>query len=409
MAVRRRGRQQLTDAILALNAGSSSLKFGLFEHARGAVEPRQVALGVARPGKEGSYRLGIVGQDGDLLIDEEWHGTTVDDLLPRLLGWIERQPGVGTLVAVGHRVVHGGQLFCEPAIIDGEILKQLEKLVPLAPLHQPASLRPVHLIRELRPNLLQIACFDTAFHRTILPPASRYALPRKLELRGIRRYGFHGLSFESIAAQLAPDGDLTRGSERVVIAHLGNGASLCALRNFQSVDTTMGFSTLDGLVMGTRPGSIDAGILLYLMREQGQSVDQLEHLLYRESGLLGVSGISADVGILLASDAPAAREALDLFAFQVARHTAALAATLGGLDRFVFTGGIGENAAVIRRMIVDRLGLFGAKLDPQANLSGETVISTDDSAVLIERRTTQEELAIARHICATNALSPLGA
>lgn len=386
--------------ILALNAGSSSLKFGLFDCPTDAVTPRQIALGVARPGTEGKYQVRVIGSDGGLLVDGAWLGTTFDDLVTSLMSWIDTQLDFGRVVAVGHRIVHGGTAFGDPVIIDDQVLQQLEALTPLAPLHQPACLRPVWLIRELRPTLSQVACFDTAFHRTIRPPAGRYALPRKYEAEGIRCYGFHGLSFESIAEQVRGDGGPAISSERIVIAHLGNGASLCALRDLQSIDTTMGFSTLDGLVMGTRPGSLDPGILLYLQKEQGLSVEQLEHLLYRESGLLGVSGTSPDVETLLGSDAPSAGEALELFAFQVSRQTAALAATLGGLDRFVFTGGIGENSAAMRSMIVDRLGLFGAKLEGNANSANERRISRKDSAILIERRSTQEEQVIAAQVMA---------
>jgi acetate kinase len=391
----------LSDIILALNAGSSSLKFGLFEFSGNGIEPGSIALGVARRGAESGYRVKIGGRDSSLWLDQTWLGSTPDDLVTTLFGWIDEQPELGKVVAVGHRIVHSGAEFCGPASITDKIIARLEALIPLAPLHQPACLRPIHVIRRLRPDLRQVACFDTSFHRGIKPPASRYALPRKFEAQGIRHYGFHGLSFESITTQLRTEGGTAVGEERIIIAHLGNGASLCALRDLQSVDTTMGFSALDGLVMGTRPGALDPGILLYLMKERDMSTGELELLLYRQSGLLGVSGLSSDVEVLMASDAATAKEALDLFAFQVARQTAALAATLGGLDRFVFTGGIGENAATIRRMIVDRLTLFGAKLDPDANAAGDTIISSDDSPILIEKRPTQEELAIARHVLAS--------
>lgn len=401
MAVRRPKAPHLNENILVLNAGSSSLKFGLFEFSENGSEPGQIALGVARPETGSNYRVKIGSEDGSLQIDQIWFGSAADDLVATLLKWIDAQPGLGEVIAVGHRIVHSGPEYCEPTNINDKILEQLVAVTPLAPLHQPACLRPVQLIRTLRPDLRQIACFDTAFHRGINPPASRYALPRIFERQGIRHYGFHGLSFESIAAQLRMEGGAAAGEERIIIAHLGNGASLCALLDLQSVDTTMGFSTLDGLVMGTRPGALDPGILLYLMKERGLSASELEHLLYRQSGLLGVSGLSSEVDVLIASDVPTAREALDLFAFQVARQTAALAATLGGLDRFIFTGGIGENAATVRRMIVDRLTLFGARLDPDANEAGDTIISSDGSPLLIEKRPAQEELAIARHVHAS--------
>ena len=398
MVIEQSNRQQLSGAILALNAGSSSLKFGLFDRPPDAGDPSQIAIGVARRATEKGFRVRVVGDDGRSMIDEIWPGTGVEELVPRLLQWVA---DLGRVAAVGHRIVHGGLQFGDPVWIDDRVLQDLEALVPLAPLHQPACLGPVRVIRELRPHWPQIACFDTAFHRSMGPPASRYALPLKFEAEGIRRYGFHGLSFESIAAQLLRDeGPGVRG-ERIIVAHLGSGASLCALSNLASVDTTMGFSTLDGLVMGTRPGSIDPGVLLYLMKERGLSADDLEQLLYRQGGLLGVSGISSDVEQLLTSEAPEAKEALDLFAFQVARHAGALAATLGGVDRLIFTGGIGEHAAAIRTMIVERMGLFGARLDERANEAGEKRLSSDSSKILIERRPAQEEWAIARHVLET--------
>lgn len=398
------GRQQLSGVILALNAGSSSLKFGLFDRRPEGNEPCQVAIGTARRSTEGSYRIRIAGDDGGELADEIWPGPGIEEMVPRLLQWIEDQAHLGTIAAVGHRIVHGGMKFGDPVEIDERILEELEALVPLAPLHQPGCLAPVRVIRELRPDWLQIACFDTAFHRSMRPPASRYALPRKFEAEGIRRYGFHGLSFESIAAELLKDEGPDVRAERIIIAHLGSGASLCALRNLESIDTTMGFSALDGLVMGTRPGSIDPGILLYLMKERGLSTDELEQLVYRESGLLGVSGISSDVEKLLASDALGAKEALELFAFQVARHAGALAATLGGLDRFIFTGGIGEHGAAVRTMIVERMELFGARLDEQANAAGGQRLSGASSNIQIERRPSREEWAIARHVCSILAV-----
>lgn len=383
----------MSKPVLALNAGSSSLKFGLFEGRHEGQEPAPLATGSAYSEGEG-FRFKAIAADGSLLADELLAANGQPDLVGRILSWIEERFRGDQLAVVGHRIVHGGGGFADPVLVDDQLLKELEALVPLAPLHQPLGLAPIKLIRELRPGLAQVACFDTAFHRTMRPPASRYALPRELETQGIRRYGFHGLSYESIALQLAAE-DGGR-DERIIVAHLGNGASLCALRDLKSVDTTMGFSALDGLVMGTRPGSLDPGILLYLLNEKAYSPERLERLLYRQSGLLGVSGISSDVAELLASDAAEAFEALDLFAFQVARHTAALAATLGGLDRFVFTGGIGEHAAAMRRMISGRLRWLGAELDGDANESGGIRISMAGSSVLLERRRTEEELAIAR-------------
>lgn len=390
----------MTEAVLALNAGSSSLKFGLFERPTGGCDPLTLAVGSLQARGSEAPQFRVTSAGGAIMADEYWTGGDQHGSVMRLVEWVETHFGHTRLAAVGHRVVHGGATFSDPVVIDDANLAGLDALTPLAPLHQPRSLAPVRQIRASRPRLPQVACFDTAFHHNIQPPASRYALPRSLEAEGVRRYGFHGLSYESIAAQLKAERDqvaMEPGS-RIIVAHLGNGASLCAMRGLNSVDTTMGFSTLDGLVMGTRPGSVDPGILLYLLQEKSFSVARLEQLLYHESGLLGVSGISPDVAVLLASDVPAAAEALDIFAFQVARQTAALVATLGGLDRFIFTGGIGENSPAVRRMIADRIEWMGAELDEGANQSGVTGISTATSSISLERRSTQEELMIARHV-----------
>ena len=389
-------------AILALNAGSSSLKFGLYKCPKAHEDPNVLVTGSVRDLHGTSPRFQVTAPDNTVLVEERWRESAPHAAIEGLLDWVQIHLGKTRLVAIGHRVVHGGAEFSDPVEIDEPILARLEALAPLAPLHQTASLAPARRILAVRPDLRQYACFDTAFHRQIGPPASRYALPRAFEGEGIRRYGFHGLSYESIAAQLKASGDQAAAgsASRIIVAHLGNGASLCAMHGLKSVDTTMGFSTLDGLVMGTRPGALDPGILLYLMREKGFTAARLEQLLYRESGLLGVSGISADVVTLLESDSPAAAEALDLFAFQVARQTAALAATLGGLDRFIFTGGIGEHAPTVRRMVVQRLKWLGAELDEQANATGATTISTSTSSILLERRATQEELMIVRHAVA---------
>lgn len=392
----------MPEAILALNAGSSSLKFGLYKCPKHHEDPKVLVTGSVRDLHGMSPRFQVTAPDNTVLVEEHWRKSAPHAAIEGLLDWVQIHLGKTRLVAIGHRVVHGGAEFSDPVEIDEPILARLEALAPLAPLHQTASLAPARRIREVRPDLRQFACFDTAFHRQIGPPASRYALPRAFEGEGIRRYGFHGLSYESIASQLKASGDQAAAgsASRIIVAHLGNGASLCAMHGLKSVDTTMGFSTLDGLVMGTRPGALDPGILLYLMREKGFTAARLEQLLYRQSGLLGVSGISADVVTLLQSDSTAAAEALDLFAFQVARQTAALAATLGGLDRFIFTGGIGEHAPTVRRMVANRLSWLGAELDDEANAVGATTISGATSSILLECRSTQEELMIARHAVA---------
>lgn len=378
--------------ILALNAGSSSLKFALFDGAAKVVRLR----GSVSSAGQGAARFETTDAEGRSVADERWDGS-VDDRLERLVRWLETHLGGDELVAAGHRVVHGGAEFSAPAVVNASVLAALEGLTPLAPLHQPGSLQPIHQLSAIRPNLLQVACFDTAFHHGLTPPASRYALPRALEAEGIRRYGFHGLSYESIAASLRRRGD-GADHELVVVAHLGSGASLCAMKALRSLDTTMGFSALDGLVMGTRPGALDPGLLLYLQREKGYDLDRLEHLLYHESGLLGVSTTTSDVQELLASDRPEAGEALDLFAFSAARNIVMMATTLGGLDRVVFTGGIGEHAWQVRERIGRRLEWIGLKLDREANMARSSTISAIDSAVRVDVVPTDEEAVIARHV-----------
>jgi acetate kinase len=388
----------VTEAVLAINAGSSSLKFGLFEARDSGRAPLPLALGALRGRGKGLVLDAKAADGGDMA--ESWPAGDGQRPVELLLDWLQGQFLHVRLMAVGHRIVHGGTEFGDPVEVDGAVLARLDALSPLAPLHQPMGLEPLRRIRAMQPALRQFACFDTAFHRTIGPPASRYALPRRFETEGVRRYGFHGLSYESIAGQLKRGGDdaALRPESRIIVAHLGSGASLCAMQGLRSVDSTMGFSALDGLVMGTRPGALDPGILLYLLREKGFSAERLEQLLYRESGLLGVSGISPDVETLLGSDDPAAAEAIDLFAFQAARHVAALAATLGGVDRIIFTGGIGEHAPAVRGMIARRLEWLGAELDGEANAAGATIISTAGSSILLERRPAEEELVIANQV-----------
>lgn len=376
----------MADTILALNAGSSSLKFALFD-ADGAT--RRLT------GKLAEIDSGDPGFSTDDGADETWHGTDRDGLIDRLLAWIEDRID-GRLIAVGHRVVHGGRDFSEPVRVDAATLDRIEALTPLAPLHQPASVRPMRQIAESRPHVPQVACFDTAFHHGLQPPASRYPLPRRLEEEGIRRFGFHGLSYEAIARRLRAMDD---GAERqkVIVAHLGNGASLCAMADLRSIDTSMGFTALDGVMMGTRPGALDPGILLYLIQQKGYDADRLETLLYHESGLLGVSGLSSDVAELAASSDPAAREALDLFAYRVAQEAAALATSAGGLDRLVFTGGIGEHSPIVRRLVAERLRWLGVVIDGDANEAAKTTISTEASAILVHVIATDEEGVIADH------------
>jgi acetate kinase len=380
----------MTDAVLAINAGSSSLKFAVFDHGTAPVFRGEIEKLNTAPH--------FVARDGSgATLDEPADVTNCDSLLK----WVDRHLGDDKLIAVGHRIVHGGRDFTAPVRLTDDVLAALEALTPLAPLHQPHSLAPVRAIDTLRPGLPQIACFDTAFHRTMPAVATRFALPRAYENEGVRRYGFHGLSYEYIARRLrevAPH----LASGRVVVAHLGSGASLCAMRDGQSVDTTMGFTALDGLVMGTRCGTIDAGVLLYMLQQKHLAPSEMEHLLYEQSGLLGVSGLSSDMRVLLASDTPHAREAVELFVFRIARETAALAASLGGLDGFVFTAGIGEHAPAIRAAVCERLRWLGVV--PAPAMIG-SLFSAPGSGVEVHVIPTDEEAMIARHTVETLAAS----
>ena len=386
----------MSDAVLTVNAGSSSIKFALFEAGRAA--PGVLARG-AIDGIGTAPRFAAHDSHGGVLEERDLGDAAQDHeaLLGALLRFAETHLGGDRLIAVGHRVVHGGPDYGDPVLVSAETLSALEALTPLAPLHQPHNLSPIRAIARARPDLPQVACFDTAFHRTMPAVARRIALPREYEAAGVRRYGFHGLSYEYIARRLrALDPALAAG--RVIVAHLGNGASLCAMRDGRSVDTTMGFSALDGLVMGTRPGSIDPGVLLYLMQQRGMDAQALEDLLYHHAGLLGVSGIGSDMRALLESDEAAAREAVALFVFRLAREAGALASSLGGLDGFVFTAGIGEHAAPIRAAACERLAWLGLVLDPAANARAEAVISAPTSAVVVRVIPTDEEGTIARHV-----------
>jgi acetate kinase len=380
----------IRDAVLALNAGSSSIKFGIYD--TGEAEPTTAARGMLELGK--NARLAAQAGDGSPLVESSVHGDGLAAGIAAILDWLETEFGNRRIVACGHRIVHGGSTFFEPSLLTSARIDAVEALATLAPLHQPRSIAPIRALSKLRPGLSQVGCFDTAFHRTMQPPASRYALPRSYEERGIRRYGFHGLSYEFIAGKLHEEG---RADRRTVVAHLGNGASLCAMRHGCSIDTTMGFSALDGLMMGARCGTIDPGVLLYLLQHDGMRTEELERLLYQESGLLGVSGISSDMRDLEASKAEHAREAIELFVFRAARETAALSNTLGGLDCLVFTAGIGEHSAGVRRAICDRLGWLGVVIDHEANDRHEPVISVSSSAVEVCVIATDEEFIIARH------------
>ena len=384
-------------AIVTLNAGSSSIKFALYEllphgfrfDAGGKIEE----IGTAP-------RLRARNAAGEVILERDWQQANAishEHLLEDLFAWAATQLGDREIVAIGHRIVHGGSDFAAPRLIDDALLDALDALIPLAPLHQPHNLAAVRALRALAPHLPQIACFDTGFHHDLAPLTTRLPLPRSLHERGIRRYGFHGLSYEHIAKRLR-DIEPTHAGGRVIAAHLGNGASLCAMREGKSIDTTMGFTALDGLMMGTRSGALDPGVVLHLQIQLGMSAQEVETLLYRQSGLLGVSGLSNDMRALHASDAPEAAEAIDLFVRQAARQAAGLIPTLGGLDGFVFTAGIGENDASIRARICESLSWAGIALDADANEANAAVISTGDSKVLVRVIQTDEEAVIAHHV-----------
>jgi acetate kinase len=393
----------MSDAVLVLNSGSSSIKLALFDIS--PAEPVLLCKGLLDE-HDSRPHLTVEDTSGHELFGK--HSPAADGdgktLLADILDWTNDYLAGGTLVAVGHRVVHGGRDFTGPVEATDETIEALAALTPLAPLHQPRCLSPMRAIKALRPALKQIACFDTAFHRGLAPVVSRFAIPRRFEESGIRRYGFHGLSFEFIAMRLTEISP-TLAAKRTVAAHLGNGASLCAMRDGRSVDTTMGLTPLDGLMMGTRCGVIDPGALLYLQQEQHMSADDVQQMLYQESGLLGVSGLSADMRVLLASDDPRAAEAIDLFTFRAAREIAAMANTLGGLECLVFTGGIGEHSREIRQQICDRLQWLGVRIDHSANDQARQRASAHNSKVDILIIPTSEETMIARHCSAKLRLS----
>jgi acetate kinase len=381
--------------MLALNAGSSSIKFGLF--GMDGAKPTYLFAGeVADIGDK--PHLTIKDMAGRSILDRGWPAPRKqEDILDDILDWVDQNAGPDGLAAVGHRIVHGGSQFVAPVRLNHKTIDELSRLTPMAPLHQEACLAPARTLLSLRPDLMQVGCFDTAFHAALEPPASRFAIPRSYEDSGIRRYGFHGLSYEFIAGRLREISPALTG-KRTVVAHLGSGASLCAMRDGRSVDTTMGFTPLDGVMMGTRCGTIDPGILLYLQRERGVSVQELEQIMYHKSGLLGVSGISSDMRMLLSSSDPHAAEAIDLFTFEVAKAVCAMALTLEGLDCLVFTGGIGEHAAKVRALVCNRLLWLGLELDPKANDGTVDIVSRSSSSVEIRVIPTSEETTIARHV-----------
>jgi acetate kinase len=384
------------DAILVVNAGSSSVKFQIFDQ-RVSGDPQRLIKGQfdgigTRP------RLRAEARDGKALIDKTYSPQEIADVATAIGAagnWLRETQKI-ELAAVGHRVVHGGPDYDRPVVINKDVLKRLEQFSSLAPLHQPNNLAPIRTLLAKRPELLQVACFDTAFHRLHGPLADHYAIPEKFYREGVRRYGFHGLSYEYIAGRLPEFGHgLAEG--RVIVAHLGSGASMCALANGRSVESTMGFTALDGLPMGTRPGQIDPGVILYLIEQRGMSAKDVEDLLYRQSGLKGLSGVSNDMRELEASASPKAALAIDYFVYRIALNAGMLAAALNGLDAFIFTAGIGENSASIRARVAERLAWLGVDFDTAANKSGGPLISRPHSKVAVYVIGTDEEFMIARH------------
>ncbi|ASJ74768.1 acetate/propionate family kinase [Granulosicoccus antarcticus] len=386
----------MTDATLVLNAGSSSLKFALYPNEDGSPSPilhgKIAGIGNAPQFSARDAKGNTLPPDASMPLKPcAGH----DELIPQLLDWLQSHQSGLTITAAGHRVVHGGRNHATPVRINQALLAELDLLVPLAPLHQPHNLAAIRAVAAVIPELPQVACFDTSFHRTQERLAQLIPLPRKMTEAGIIRYGFHGLSYDYIASTLPMHlGERAQG--RVIVAHLGNGASLCAMNKRRSVATSMGFTALGGLMMGRRCGSIDPGVLLYLMDNQGMTTRDLEHLLYHESGLLGVSGVSNDMAVLQASDAPEAREAIELFCYRTAGELTSLATANGGLDAIVFTAGIGENCALVRSLICERLGWLGVELDPDANIRNATHISSTASKIEVLVIPTDEESVIAR-------------
>ena len=387
------------DPILVVNAGSSSVKFQVFAVDGASDLTLQIKGQVDGIGTQ--PRLQARAPGGIEIVDQRFESSEMPDVPAALAtagAWLGRQYDIMP-IAVGHRVVHGGPRYDRPVLINAAVLKDLEQYVPLAPLHQPNNLAPIRSLLARSPDLPQVACFDTAFHRGHDAVADRYALPEHFYADGVRRYGFHGLSYEYVAKRLpevAPE--IAQG--RVIVAHLGSGASMCALISGRSVESTMGFTALDGLPMGTRPGQLDPGVVVFLIEQKGMTAAAVQDLLYQECGLKGLSGISNDVRALEASTDPGAALALEYFVYRTGLHAGMLAAALGGLDAFVFTAGIGENSISLRARIADKLGWLGGALDPVANAAGATLISSPGSRVALYVIPTDEELMIARHTLA---------
>ncbi|QOR38532.1 acetate/propionate family kinase [Billgrantia diversa] len=402
----------MSGELLIVNSGSSSLKFALFDAAY-AVSPMAMQLRCRGQFSGLGNRAQVELVEGFEQSMDPAHGAMLRDVPPtldhnealaRLLEWVDANPALGDIRGAGHRIVHGGAQYREPVRLDEENLGELEGLVSLAPLHQPYGLAPVRALARLRPTLPQVACFDTAFHAHQPCVAQRFPLPRRYGEKGIIRYGFHGLSFDyvsrALAEQVLPQHRQAVPGGRTIIAHLGNGASLCALRDGRSVAATTGFTAVEGLMMGTRSGSLDPGLVLHLILQEGMSAEAVQRMLYKESGLLGVSGISGDMRELLASQAPEAAEAVELFVYRIVREIGSLAAALGGLDHLVFTAGIGERAAPVRAAVAQGCEWLGARLDADANATHASDIATADSRLGLWVIPTDEERMLAWYTAA---------
>jgi acetate kinase len=386
----------MSTAIAVINAGSSSVKFSVFVES--SADLRLQVRGQIE-GLFTSPHFVARGADGAVVGEKDWgEGQRLghDGALDFLIGFMRERGGGATLAGVGHRVVHGGMEYAQPVRVDATVLAALEKYVPLAPLHQPHNLAPIRRLLERSPELPQVACFDTAFHRTNAELVQMFGLPYAMFEQGVRRYGFHGLSYEYVASVL-PQHSPRAAAGRTIVLHLGNGASMCALHGCRSVASTMGFTAVEGLMMGTRTGSLDPGVVLYLMDQRGMDARAIEKLLYNQSGLLGVSGISSDMRTLLESHEPRARLAIDLYCYRIRRELGSLAAVLGGLDALVFTAGIGENSAAIRARVLDDATWLGVERDAAANDAGGPLLTTKASRVVGLALPTNEELMIATH------------
>jgi acetate kinase len=383
-------------AIAVINAGSSSVKFSVFGESAAGLRLQ------VRGQIEGLFtapHFVAKGDDGIVIGEKAWgEGQRLghDGALDFLIDFLRESSGGTTLAGVGHRVVHGGMEYAQPVRLDAQVLAALEKYVPLAPLHQPHNLAPIRRLLERSPGLPQVACFDTAFHRSNSALVQMFGLPYAMFEQGVRRYGFHGLSYEYIASVL-PAHSPRAAAGRTIVLHLGNGASMCALQGCRSVASTMGFTAVEGLMMGTRTGSLDPGVVLYLMDQRGMDARAIEKLLYHQSGLLGISGVSSDMRTLLDSREPRAALAIDLYCYRIRRELGSLAAALGGLDALVFTAGIGENSAAIRARVLDDAAWLGVERDAAANEAGGPLLTTPASRVLVLALPTNEELMIATH------------